>query len=274
MRFIKLFEKITEWEWYDDIITFKVFMHLLLTANWKDTQWHGIALKRGQRIISYQGLADEVHLSPKQIRTAITHLKRTGEVASERAKVGANKGQIITIENYEKYQGCEPTEGKQQGKPRGKGKGKQRATDIEDVELSRTIDNIPTVLSDDRPTKADVEEIIAIFNQECPSLPKVLVASDARVKKVKSRLAKHSKDELRLAFQKIEASDFATGKGKGESQWCSFDWIVDSEAHLVKILEGQYDNKNNARVKAVSDMRNITEGMTKEEYEDMERRFK
>lgn len=275
MRFIKLYEKITDWEWYDDAITFKVFIHLLITANWRDTNYHGVELKRGQRLISYQGLADELHLSPKQIRTAITHLKRSNEVASERAKVGANKGQVITIENYEKYQGNESSEGKQEGKPQGKKEGRQRATDIENIELSRTIEDIiPTVLSETRPSKADAEEIIAMFNQECPSLPRVVAVSDERVKKVKARLAKHTKDELRLAFQKVEASDFATGKGKGERQWCSFDWIVRSESNLLKILEGHYDNKNNARTKAVSDMRNITNGMTQNEYEDFERRFK
>ena len=29
---IKLHRKITEWEWYSDANTFRVFMHLLLTA--------------------------------------------------------------------------------------------------------------------------------------------------------------------------------------------------------------------------------------------------
>lgn len=234
MRFIKLYEKMTEWEWYDDLITFKVFIHLLLTANWKDTSWHGIDLKRGQRVISYQTLADELHLTPKQVRTAIEKLKRTHEVASYMA----GKRQVVTIENYEKYQGRDSDEGKVEGRE----VGRQRATDIEDIELYRK--KIPTV-SKKVPSKDDVEEIVKAYNEICVSLPHVLSISDDRVKKTRARLSKHNKHELILAFQKAEASDFATGRSGEGNKWCNFDWLMRSENNLVKMLEGNYDNKEN-----------------------------
>ena len=34
-RWVKLFEKITEWEWYKDSNTARVFFHLLVKANYK-----------------------------------------------------------------------------------------------------------------------------------------------------------------------------------------------------------------------------------------------
>ena len=105
MRFIKLYEKITEWEWYDDLPTYRVFTHLLLTANWKDTRWHGIEIKRGQRLISFRGLAEETGLSERQVRTAIEHLKSTHELTQR----STHKYTIVTVENYEKYQAKDNT---------------------------------------------------------------------------------------------------------------------------------------------------------------------
>ena len=44
-----------------------------------------------------------------------------------------------------------------------------------------------------------------------------------------------------------------------------------SETNLLKVLEGNYDNKPNATQKAIRDLGGMN--MTQEEYEDMERRF-
>ena len=79
---IKLHRKLTEWEWYSDVNTSRVFLHLLLVANHKDNQWRGIHIKRGQRLTSFSKLAIETNLSIKNIRTAIKRLKSTNEVAS------------------------------------------------------------------------------------------------------------------------------------------------------------------------------------------------
>lgn len=38
--YIKIHRKMLDWEWYDDIPTKTLFLHLLLTANWKDSKWH------------------------------------------------------------------------------------------------------------------------------------------------------------------------------------------------------------------------------------------
>jgi len=35
-----------DWEWYDDINTKVLFIHLLIKANWKEKKWRGIKIKR------------------------------------------------------------------------------------------------------------------------------------------------------------------------------------------------------------------------------------
>ena len=34
---------LTDWEWYSEPNTARLFFHLLLTANWQEKQWQGIA---------------------------------------------------------------------------------------------------------------------------------------------------------------------------------------------------------------------------------------
>ncbi|MBQ4160796.1 MAG: hypothetical protein IJD83_07680, partial [Clostridia bacterium] len=78
--FIMLHRKILDWEWYDDANTMRIFIHLLLLASFKDTQWHGNVLKPGQVITSYGHIADRLRLSISQVRTAFEKLQSTGEI--------------------------------------------------------------------------------------------------------------------------------------------------------------------------------------------------
>ena len=97
---IKLHRQITEWEWYSDNNCFRVFVHLLLKANYKEKRYKGIELKVGSVITSRDVLARETGLSSQQIRTTLTKLISTNEITS----VTSSKGTIIQIVNYEKYQ--------------------------------------------------------------------------------------------------------------------------------------------------------------------------
>ena len=131
----------------------------------------------------------------------------------------------------------------------------------------KDIKNTPTVYKKD-----PADEVMELYNEMCPSLPRARALSDARRKHIKKRLVDHNIDEITLAFQKAEASDFCTGRKGGASKWCNLDWMMKSENNLLKILEGNYDNKDTARQKALRDLGSME--ITQEQYEDMERRFR
>lgn len=97
---VKLHRKITEWEWYQDQNVFRVFLHLLLTANHDDKKWQGKLVKRGQKITSYSHLAHDTGLSVRSVRTAISKLSATGEVTYSNER----KYSLITINNWDSYQ--------------------------------------------------------------------------------------------------------------------------------------------------------------------------
>ena len=101
--FIKLHRKLVAWGWYQDYVVKDVFLHLLLTANFKPTPWKDRILEEGQVVIGSQSLAAELGFSRQQVRTAIKKLKSTNEITIE----STNKFSIITIVNWRDYQSSE-----------------------------------------------------------------------------------------------------------------------------------------------------------------------
>lgn len=98
--YVRLFRSITSWEWYDDIPTFRLFTHLLLTCNWQEKKWHGHLIKPGQRVVSLKKLSEETGLSLQAVRTAISHMESTGEVTRfQHGKIG-----VVAIKNWDKFQ--------------------------------------------------------------------------------------------------------------------------------------------------------------------------
>lgn len=120
--YIKLFRKFLDWEWYDDLPTKALWIHILLKANYKDKTWHGKEVKRGSFLTSYSSLQSELKLSKKQIERALKNLQKTGEVE----KVASRENTLIIATKYDFYQGTGETketprgnEGDTLGKPRG-----------------------------------------------------------------------------------------------------------------------------------------------------------
>lgn len=98
--FIKLHRKMIKWEWYQDANTFRVFVHLLLTANYERRRFEGMVIERGQRVTSIAKLSKELKVSVKAVRVALNHLQETNEVTCQ----GTPKFTVITVNNYDFYQ--------------------------------------------------------------------------------------------------------------------------------------------------------------------------
>ncbi len=104
--FIYLHRKITDWEWYQNTNTFRVFIHCLLKANYKDKNWQGITIKRGQFVTSQYRLADETGLSRTAVKHALKNLQKTNELTYK----SSTQNTIITVVNYDAYQKKDPQE--------------------------------------------------------------------------------------------------------------------------------------------------------------------
>lgn len=98
--YIKLNRGILDWEWYGNINTCRLFIHMLLRANWRDGKFEGKVIPRGSFVSSYPKLANECDLTVNELRTALKHLIATGEITVKPQP----KYSVFTVNNYCQYQ--------------------------------------------------------------------------------------------------------------------------------------------------------------------------
>lgn len=104
---------------------------------------------------------------------------------------------------------------------------------------------LPTITID------PVEEVVNSYNSICKSFPSLQKLTDKRKSSIKRIMASYSIDEIKRAFEMAEESDFLSGRSKAWSG-CGFDWIM-NQNNIVKILEGNYKNRNARATKPVED---------------------
>ena len=107
--YIRLHRQILKWEWFSNPNTFRLFIYLLLKANYNDQKFEGQVIKRGQLVTSIPKLSQETALTPRQVRVALDHLKLTGEVTD----CHNFKYRVITISKYDEYQTNDRPNGRQ-----------------------------------------------------------------------------------------------------------------------------------------------------------------
>lgn len=171
--FIKLFRQILDWEWYDDLPTCRLFIHLLLKANYAERNWHGQTIERGSCITSYATLASETGLSQEQIKRALKNLTKTGEIK----RIATNKNTVICVVKYADFQGFgfeynEQTTSKEQAENKQKTNEQQtnnkQTTTTKEIKNKRNKEskNIYTSLPEDKNITEIVETVIQMLNVE------------------------------------------------------------------------------------------------------------
>lgn len=97
---IKLHRNILNWEWYSDLNTRVVFIHLLLITNFEDGNFKGIKVKKGQCVTSLRSLSKKTGLTIQCVRGALNRLLKTHEITQS----ATPKYTVITINNWGTYQ--------------------------------------------------------------------------------------------------------------------------------------------------------------------------
>lgn len=95
MRWIKIYRKLINWEWYHNSYMVHVFMTLLLLAD-TDTDSYG------EVVISLNEFCGKTGLPRSTIRNCLKRLEECGCISQ---KVEGIKARVITILNYASYQG-------------------------------------------------------------------------------------------------------------------------------------------------------------------------
>ncbi len=107
---IKLHRKFCEWRWYKNVNTKTLFIHLLLNANHKTMEFGIETVKRGQIVVGRNKLAADTGLSPREVRTSLSHLLATNEISTIKT---TNRYSILSVVNYDIYQSDKKQNGQQ-----------------------------------------------------------------------------------------------------------------------------------------------------------------
>lgn len=99
-RWIKIYDKLLEWEWWDNALMVKLWIYILLSANSKKKKWKGNVIERGQFVTSQLFLAEMLDCSPRYVYKMLKRMVASGNITY----IGTNKNTIITVCNYDSYQ--------------------------------------------------------------------------------------------------------------------------------------------------------------------------
>lgn len=230
--YIKLYRSILKWEWWSDHNTTLVFLYLLLNAQWEDTRYRGYEIPRGSLITSYASISKNLNISVKSARVAINHLKATGEVAVK----GQAHFSIVTIVNWDKYQGLDDEEGKHLGNHlgiQGANKGQAKGN-IQEYKEYKNIRN-----------EEVYTRIWDAYNSVCVNLCRCHSLTKPRIDKLNELLDAFTIDEIIDVFKKANGMPYLTS-GKNKIGWkADFDWLIDIE-NFVKVQDGRYDEMQKA----------------------------
>lgn len=233
--YIKINRSLLEWGWYKDKNTSRLFIHMLLKANWKDGFFLGIEIKRGSFVSSLAKLSEETNLSVREIRTAIKHLELTGEVTSKKY----NKFSVFTVNNYCSYQSSDTQSDKQVTSNR-------QASDNNRRREERKKEYIDTNVSI---KQHSIQSIIDAWNQLEPYGIKMIYRINPGSKRCTLLIAlleQFGEEKVIQAVDKVKQSDFLQGKTDTRFS-LNFDWFINPN-NFVKVLEGKYDERHDKKL--------------------------
>lgn len=159
-NWIKLYEKLIDWEWFDKPNTAHFFVYCLLKANKFDRQWRGITIKRGSFVSSLSKMSSESGLTVREIRTSLSRLKSTNELTSETT----NEYTYITICNYDNYQATKNNNDKQidkQATSNRQTNDKKATNERQQIENNKKIENNKNIEKKINPTCVCAREEVA-----------------------------------------------------------------------------------------------------------------
>lgn len=265
MTFTKLFSSITASTiWAEPDHTRLVWITMLAMADQHGRVWASIP-----------GLANMARVTLERCEEAIEALKGPDKYSRTKTFEGRRIEEIEggwRLLNHAKYRAIRDEESIKESKRRYINT-RRAAERVENVELSRTeangvdrsranteaeaeaIKEVPTVLV----AKGDsygappcpFQDLVSMYHECCPSLPKMRVMTNMRMKHARARWIEVCVDERWGAtealawfgrlFKKVEENDFLSGRRSLKDRpWrADFEWLM-TAGNFAKVVEGRY----------------------------------
>jgi len=225
-----------------------------------------IKCKPGQFTTGRKQLSEETGISESKIERILSNFEKI-EQQIEQQKTSVNR--LISILNWQDYQSIEQQIEQQVNSDRTT--SGQRVNTLKELKNDKNVKNermgsenfdfsdekIQTPTSrvsenpdekpeNPKPPKTPSEKIdylkLAEYWNTTTKFAKVTTMSDTRKKSINARFKEHGKHVIQQVIDKAAESKFLNGDN--DKNWtANFDWIF-KPTNFVKILEGNYDNRN------------------------------
>lgn len=222
---IKLHRKFKNWEWWNDEKMVKLFLYLLLSANFEDKKWQGITIKRGQLVTSLNHLSIETNFSIRQIRTLLKRLKSTHEVTIKTT----SKYTTLTICNYDSYQDFEEANDKVNDKVNDKQATSKRQTNDKQTTTTKECKELKELNKEKKIQKKETPQ---------PQKGEHVFSDDEMEKAEKLYIQKIGKSQLKLLQNSEIAKSLSLRKKRFLSVWLQHKKEIKSEIKTQREMDG------------------------------------
>ena len=254
--YIFLFRQFKKWQHYQEGSVMRVFIDLLLSANYEPSWFRGDKIDVGCTAMSISSLQESTGLSRAVVVKALKILEKTGEISRIKSKFGI----VTKINKFSVFQcGCEVGSSKNELPTELPTEPPTELPTEPASELLKEIKNIRNKEDNNYPSKegvsvdtdppalhdVDLKLIVDFFNksviQANSVMPKIKGATGKRVGHIKSRIREFGIEAVYEVITKASQSDFLNGRN--QRGWtATFDWIF-LPTNFPKVLEGNYDNR-------------------------------
>ena len=254
--YIFLFRQFKKWQHYQEGSVMRVFIDLLLSANYEPSWFRGDKIDVGCTAMSISSLQESTGLSRAVVVKALKILEKTGEISRIKSKFGI----VTKINKFSVFQcGCEVGSSKNELPTELPTEPPTELPTEPASELLKEIKNIRNKEDNNYPSKegvsvdtdppalhdVDLKLIVDFFNKSVilanSVMPKIKGATGKRVGYIKARIREFGIEAVYEVITKATQSDFLNGRN--QRGWtASFDWIF-LPTNFPKVLEGNYDNR-------------------------------
>ena len=202
---------------------FKIWFYLVSRANHEDKG----QFQRGEALVRYLDISEACGATKSQIDHSIRWFKKSEMLATRKA----TRGMFITILNYSTYQNFD----------------NYINDTIGDLKAKQKRNKSDTINKNDKNDKNDKKTTLAdqvkdYWNTKT-NLPAVRLLTTKRKNKLITRFKEAIFSEnWQLIIDKVSDSSFCTGNNS--TGWKAvFDWLIHDEGNYMKVLEGNYDDR-------------------------------
>lgn len=241
-------EKVAELE--PDLMLAAVGLHALALSWCGDRLTDGMLPKGQPARLAGRNVDD---LIAELVRVGLWERTETGYQIHDYLDYNPSREEVNTISAVRSEAGKRGAESRWQcldGKNHGNSHGKSHSKSLANTMAKRCPEPEPVpdpvpipepVRGERAHARVSPEELVDLYHRLCPSLPRVRQLTDARRRRLQDLPARLGDVSVEQFFARVEASDFLTGRNN--RGWrADIDWILKPE-HVVRILEGTYDNR-------------------------------